>query len=121
MGYAKLRQRTANGNSQSRVLKPAKKNSHVVVWVGVPLLLLVAGAAAFGLVYMRNSKNGQSTGAYSYANSQMKSCADESMLSEREVRLRSSAKRLKDSGRCDSDKTARAAAEAKEAMRNLLR
>jgi hypothetical protein len=62
MGYAKLRQRPSNGNSHSSVLKPVtKKKSHIAVWVGVPLLLLVAGGAAFSLVYMRNSKNGQPT------------------------------------------------------------
>lgn len=44
MGYAKLRKRPANGNAHSSVLKPAKKKSHAVVWVGVLLLLLVAGA-----------------------------------------------------------------------------
>ena len=55
MGYAKLRQRPANGNPHSSVLKPvAKKKSHIVVWVGVPLLLLVAGAATFGLFYIRD-------------------------------------------------------------------
>ena len=62
MGYADIRPRPANGNPHSSVLKPvAKKKSHIVVWVGVPLLLLVAGATAFGLGYMRNSKNGQPT------------------------------------------------------------
>ena len=62
MGYAKRRLRPANGNSHSSVLRPVtKKKSDVVVWVGVPLLLLVAGAAASSLVYMRNSKNGQPT------------------------------------------------------------
>lgn len=42
MGYAKLRQRQANGSFQSRVLKPANKNSHVILWGGALMLLLVA-------------------------------------------------------------------------------
>ncbi len=64
MGYANIRPRPANGNPHRSVLKPVtKKKSHIVVWVGVPLLLLVAGAAAFGLVYMRDSRNSQSTEA----------------------------------------------------------
>lgn len=62
MGYAKLRPRPTNGNPHGSVLKPVtKKKSHIAVWVGVPLLLLVAGGAAFSLVYMRNSKNGHTT------------------------------------------------------------
>ena len=62
MGYAKLRPRPTNGNPHGSVLKPVtKKKSHIAVWVGVPLLLLVAVGAAFSLVYMRNSKIGQST------------------------------------------------------------
>ena len=64
MGYANRRPRPANGNPHSSVLQPVTgKKSHVVAWVGVPLLLLVAGAAAFGLVYMRDSRNSQSTEA----------------------------------------------------------
>ena len=42
MGYARRIRRPVSGNFHSRVLKPAKKESHIVVWVGVPLLLLVA-------------------------------------------------------------------------------
>jgi hypothetical protein len=43
------------------VLKPVTKKKSHIVWIGVLLLLLVAGAAAFRLVYMRNSKNCQAT------------------------------------------------------------
>ena len=43
------RPRPATRNYRSRILKPAKKKSHIVVWIGVPLLLLVVGAAALCL------------------------------------------------------------------------
>ena len=121
MGYANRRLRPANGNPHSSVLKPVTRKKSHIVWIGVPLLLLVAGAAAFCLVYMRNSKNGQSTEPYSDAHSQMKGRGGEVRLSDREIRIRADAQRLKNSGRCDNDNTARAAAEAKEAMRNLFR
>ena len=58
---------------------------------------------------------------YSDAHSQMKGRGGEVRLSDREIRIRADAQRLKNSGRCDNDNTARAAAEAKEAMRNLFR
>ena len=75
MGYANRRLRPANGNSHSSVLKPVTRNkSHIVVWIGVPLLLLVAGAAAFGLVYMRDSKNCQATETSFVAGTEIKNC-----------------------------------------------
>ena len=120
MGYAKLRPRPANGNSPSSVLKPVSPKSYRGLWVG-GLLLLVISAATFCLVYIRNSKKDKSAEAYGHSQSQMNDRNGDVMLSDREIRLRSDAKRLKDSGRCDSDNTARAAAEAKEAMRNLFR
>ena len=120
MGYANRRLRPANGNFNSRVLKPAKRENHLGFWVS-GLLLLGIGAAAFGLVYIRNSKSGQSTEPYSDAHSQMKGRCGEVRLSDSEIRIRADAQRLKNSGRCDNDNTARAAAEAKEAMRNLFR
>ena len=85
------------------------------------LLLLVIVAAIFGLAYMCNSKKDQSAGAYGYAQSQMKGSGGEVRLSDREIRIRADAQRLMDSGRCDNYNTARAAAEAKEAMRDFLR
>lgn len=75
MGYANRRLRPANGNSHSSVLKPVtRKKSHIVVWIGVPLLLLVVGAAAFGLVYMRDSKNCQATETSFVAGTEIKNC-----------------------------------------------
>ena len=67
MGYANRKPRPANGNFNSRVLKPAKKKSHVVVWIGVVLLLLAAGGVALYLslapksevqVYRKAAKKG---------------------------------------------------------------
>lgn len=49
MGYANRRPRSANGNSHSRVLKPVKKMSYWLVWVGV-LLLSASGATVFCLL-----------------------------------------------------------------------
>ena len=42
MGYAKRRLRPADGSFNSRVLKPIKKDSHMIVWVGSLMPLLVA-------------------------------------------------------------------------------
>lgn len=62
MGYANRRLRPANGNPHSSVLKPVtKKKSHIVVWIGVPLLLLVAGAAALYLLPGSGVKEHQRT------------------------------------------------------------
>ena len=49
MGYAKRRLRPANGNFQSRVLKPEKKKSHFVVWLSV-ILLFSSGMTVFCLL-----------------------------------------------------------------------
>lgn len=49
MGYANRRSRPANGNFNSRVLKPAKKKSYWFVWVGA-LLLSASGTTVFCLL-----------------------------------------------------------------------
>ena len=49
MGYANRRPRPANGNFNSRVLKPAKKKSYWFVWVGA-LLLSASGTTVFCLL-----------------------------------------------------------------------
>lgn len=54
MGYANRRPRSANGNFNSRVLKPVKKKSYCFVWGGALLLLLVAGGAAALCLFPRS-------------------------------------------------------------------
>lgn len=58
--------------------------------------------------------------AHRHERSQTGGFGGERMMSERDARLQFYAQRLKETGRCDSDRTAREAAGAVEAMRALL-
>ena len=58
--------------------------------------------------------------AHRHERSQTRGLSGESVMSERDARLQFYAQRLRETGRCDSDRTARAAAEALEVFRDMF-
>jgi len=83
--------------------------------LGAVFLLFVLGGR---LLYMCEAKKDQ-TVCWVGVDSTF-SEDDGERLSAREIRIRADAQRLRASGRCSDDRTARAAAEAKEEMRRFL-
>ena len=115
MGYAKRGKRSVNGHACSSVLKPVQEKRYLGLWI-VGLMLLVLGSVAIWRFCCSDSGDTSSS-----TRSRLKDSGLERGLSEREIRLRNYAQHLKATGRCQDDNTARAAAEAMDAMRDLLK